>query len=300
MLEGIVSSIIASAIIGAMVWFYKRFCSNKCPEIPAELQSYRPFLFLKKIKILANLKARHQVKVYNRLRQSTVFFAQQFSKAFPGCREICEIDDPKEAINRLNVLLEKPLSGTNGRFTVTPIWWFRGQHNMHIDAYQKRGGPFSENGKFLLNDIYDYQIKKLIAVSHPSYFRKFVYVEIVGMEPSGVGEPCIAAQVERKGYAHEECGEYGTFRKRYVTREEYDDGAIILNGKPFDISKKVKLRVRSLTPYNFLIAPHASPINNKAADAVIENFLTGILKNETSIPDLIKLIFQLPKNEMDI
>lgn len=87
-------------------------------------------------------------------------------------------------------------------------------------------------------------------------------------------------------------------KKRCVTREEYDDGAIVRNGKPYDI--EAQLKVRYLTPYNFLIAPQASPINNKQADNIIEGILAGILRGEASLQDLIGVIHQLPKSEMDI
>ena len=94
---------------------------------------------------------------------------------------------------------------------------------------------------------------------------------------------------------YEEYGEYGFLKKKYVTREEYDDGAVIINGKPTDISQKVKLKSRVLKKHNFLIASGGSPINNSQADKIIQGKLDSILEGKTDIDDLKTFIFSLPK-----
>jgi len=94
-------------------------------------------------------------------------------------------------------------------------------------------------------------------------------------------------------------GEYGLFRKKYVTRQEYDDGVTVVNGKPVDLIGKVKLRTRKLSKYNFLIAPSTSPINNNCADQPIADIMNDMLKGTATIDGLKNLIFRLPKNGQD-
>lgn len=47
--------------------------------------------------------------------------------------------------------------------------------------------------------------------------------------------------------------EYGLIGKKIISRQEHDDGAAIINGKIVDASNS-ELRLRHLTPYNFIIA----------------------------------------------
>lgn len=208
MVEGILASLIAAIIFGAGTWVYKHFQGTVEAQTSTQVaQSLLSPLILKAKKI-KNFMTSHKARRFNQLRQSTVFFAYRFAKAFPGCREMCEINEPKEAIHRLGTLLEKPISIHYENRRATPIWWFRGHNNMHIESFRKVA-----KNRFILNEIYFFQIKKLVAVSHPSYFRKFIYIEVDGMEPTGTSNPDIEAQVERRGYAYEEYGEYGRFKK---------------------------------------------------------------------------------------
>jgi hypothetical protein len=80
-----------------------------------------------------------------------------------------------------------------------------------------------------------------------------------------------------------------------VTRAEYDDGAAIVNGKPVDILGRVALRVRYITPYNFLIAPFESPINNVAFDYELRGFLNDLLQGRDVFEKMCQSIIRLPK-----
>jgi hypothetical protein len=103
----------------------------------------------------------------------------------------------------------------------------------------------------------------------------------------------MARQIGRFGYASEE---YGLVDESLpVTRAEYDDAAAIIEGKPVDIGGRVKLRARYLSPYNFLIAPHTSPINNNEFDYQLEGYLNGLVRGEDKFDEMVSEIRRLPK-----
>jgi hypothetical protein len=70
----------------------------------------------------------------------------------------------------------------------------------------------------------------------------------------------------------------------------------MIKGKVTDIRNKAKLQVRYLTPYNFFIAPAASPINNGEYDDELDRALNAVLKRNMTIRELADLVRKLPRN----
>lgn len=217
---------------------------------------------------------------------STVFFADRFSSAFPGARGIEWFNVPSAIEMRLGKLLEQPLDFRDG----SPIWWWR-DGNLYIHSFKSIG-----NGLFLM-DCNEYKIKKIAAINEGDYYQKFVYVETERMEPTGlypVAEERISAWTEQHGYYWEE---YGLYKNEiFVTRAEYDDNAAVINGELVDFGADVELRVRYLTSYNFLIAAHGSPINNDTFDEKLINLLNAMLRDGEPIDTLTQEVLKLPKN----
>jgi hypothetical protein len=304
MIEGIIASLIAAAIAAILTWLWRRFHSRSSPN-SKNVQHIQPALaadsFQKIKKITGKLqfskdaKKKKTSRLFRQLRQSTVFFSDRFSQAFPGCRDIAEFNDPKEAMRRLDILLKMPISVEYENSRATPVWWFRGGSALHIESYERIKKNFLSTDEFLFSDVEHYKLKRLIAVGDSSYYRKFVYLEVDGLEPSGLYD--LSYSLKEQGYTREEYGLYGD---KLVTREEYDDGAAIVGGKVKNISGKVKLRARMVGRYNFLIAAHASPINNTNAEDEIEAILDNMLAGRSTIDNLVKYIGRLPKGRMDI
>lgn len=119
------------------------------------------------------------------------------------------------------------------------------------------------------------------------------------MPPTGLYPVDVAESIERLGYAREEYGEYGRLWKHYVTREEYDDGATIVIGRAKDLTGKLKLRVRMLSPHNFILAPHFSSINSRDAEDITDDLLDGILKGQATVRDLADFVRRLPRRRHD-
>lgn len=219
---------------------------------------------------------------------SAVFFSNRFAQAFPGIRGVEWFDDPAEIRARMSRLLKEPLQFKEA----TPIWWWRNA-NLQIEKFVDLG-----NGEYLMNTD-ELRISKIAAVHGGQYYRAFVYVEVAPMEPTGLYPNTPRRILENKtkedvfGYHWEEYGLVDGVHM--VTRAAYDDGAAKIDGEIQEISGRSELRCRYVTPYNFVIAAHDSPINNPQFDRVLENFLNRILSGEATVEELADAAKKLPK-----
>ena len=211
---------------------------------------------------------------------STTFFYKRFCSAFPGVRDITWFN-ADEAIERLSILLAKPLDFQDG----SPIWWWR-SGALHIHDFQRI------DEEHALMDNQELKIKRIAAVYSGSYYQSFVYVEVEPMPPSGLYEIDVNSEAEYSGYSREE---FAIFNGTFIKREEYDDNAAIIDGKPVNLDGKAELRIRYLTPYNFIIAPHNSPINNSTYDRRRNDCLNEIIRGQKNVEDLASEIFNLPR-----
>ena len=172
---------------------------------------------------------------------STVEFSNRFSQAFPGVRGIEWFNDAKVIKERLELLLRQPLVYSQSQ----PFWWWR-DGNLPIENFKA-----VDNGIFLM-DAAELKISRVAAANPRTYDRCFVYVEVDAMTPTGLYEstPARIAQVERgEGIWSYYWEEYAVVEGgQFVTREEHDDGAAIIDGRPVDIRGRNELRVRYVLP----------------------------------------------------
>ena len=218
-----------------------------------------------------------------------VAFSDRFSQAFPGGRGTQWFDDPEIIAERLGILLAQPLKFREGQLA----GWWRGPRNLRINNFRQ------VEGSHFLMDVHELNISRIAAVHQEVYYRKFVYVEVAPDEPTGLyddPDEMIARQIERSGFANEEYGLVDG--KLPVTREEYDDGAAIIEGRPVDIVGRCALRLRHTSPYNFIIAPFMSPINNNKFDYELEEFLNRLLQGDDVFDPMCEAINRLPKREI--
>jgi predicted nucleotidyltransferase len=221
-------------------------------------------------------------------KHSTVLFAERMAQAFPGVRGVKWYTEPQAIKERLERLLAAPLVFTDG----TPIWWWRGHANLQIESFQDIG-----DGVFLMDGI-ELRISKIAAIAPGPYNRSFVYVEAASMPPTGLYENPAEriAEVERGDsyfpYAWEEFGLVdGT---HLITRGQFDDGAAEIGGTLQDIRGRNEVRSRYLTPYNFLVAAHGSPINNGSFDERADELLNLMLKGQDRLNVLMDEVLRLP------
>lgn len=185
-------------------------------------------------------------------------------------------------------MLREPLIAAEGQLA----GWWRGPQNLQIDSFEH------VEGSHFLMDADELNIRRIAAFNPNIYDRCFVYVETEADQPTGLypsTEEDIQSQIEIFGYASEEYGLVdGTLP---VTRAEYDDGAALIEGRPVDIRGRVVLRERHVTPYNFLIAPFLSPVNNNAFDDALRDYLNRLLQGKDVFAELCAATMRLPKRQ---
>lgn len=176
----------------------------------------------------------------------------------------------------------------------TPIWMFRGGISIGIKQFRQIGPE-----TFLIGN-HELKVSRVALCESPLYYRNFVYVECEGLTPTGIE----ARASERLKEAIEEgrsiYEEYGiTDDGLLVTREEYDDGAAERDGKIIDTVGRTEVRVRYLTPFNFVLCAQMSPINNTQYDRRMGELLDGILAGQDLLPTIIAEVNKLPRRDDD-
>lgn len=216
---------------------------------------------------------------------STSFFNYRLGKAFPGVRGLQWFNNPVECVERLSILLKKPLRHTH----LAPIWWFRGSSCNSIEDFQ-----VISNDKIIL-DSKECKIRRVATFNSNDYYRSFLYVEFHPEEQIGIYPKLTTSQIKESlsifGYASEE---YAVFQNNIIKRTEYDDGAAIINNKIVDIDK-AEIRIRYLTPYNIIICAQFNPFNSSEGDKLTEKYLIGILNENKTLENLIEESRYLPK-----
>lgn len=219
---------------------------------------------------------------------SVGLFDERFRQAFPGVRGIQYFDTSAEIKTRLETFFKDFRNPENSR----PFWWWRGG-NMHIENFH-----YLADEVFLLNEE-EVKIVKIAAVNLGLPERKFLYLEASSLAPTGLypDTPSVIDLVSKgqyyKSYYEEFYGQHED--GRLVSEAEFDDGAMVRNGSIENIRGKVQPRVRHVTPYNVVLAPHQSPFNNVDFDRELETIMDGMLQGRAQLEELVDKFGKLPK-----
>ncbi|MEO8172029.1 MAG: glycosyltransferase family 4 protein [Sediminibacterium sp.] len=243
----------------------------------------------------------HQDGRFEIKRRKYDFFASRLAAAFPGIRGLEWINDPKVVIQRLKILLAAPLAFTiyPGRDddvggTTKPIWWFRAGESMDIEDFES----LSET-KCMIGGI-ELEIDKIAVYRSQMHYRSFVYLKAKA-EQSALPNTDIAQRIESqlsyKEYAEEE---FALYKGQAITREEFDDGSAIIDGRPVRFTEHPDLRTRFLTPFNMLICSQTSVYNTHSADSMLQDIMDGLLdeENEKLMPKYIKQLQTIKQEEV--
>ena len=220
---------------------------------------------------------------------SAEWFSSRFKRAFPGVRnEVRWLDDPCEAINRLQRLLAAPLEFPGYQ----PAWWFRGGSNNPITVFRVL------DANTILLDSKELEVDRIAAIDCGQYWNHAVYLQAKAVEPSGADQAAItykSTMIAKYGYCDEETC---FFEGKYLKRSFLDDGAAEIDGKVVDLNEAAEVRYRYLSPYNLLIAAHDSAINNPKFDNEQEELMKQALTDASAVSTLAKKIATLPKQVM--
>ncbi|MGD0339603.1 MAG: hypothetical protein ABSB78_12540 [Bacteroidota bacterium] len=227
---------------------------------------------------------------------STVFFHYRFCDAFPGFDSgYREFAKRKDIINRLKILLAQPLNYHKavGHSVMTdPIWWFRGFSAAQIYKFE-----VLNRNKILLN-IDELIIEKLVAFRGNDYYQDFVYIQCSPDEPTGLYAYDKKEIESRFNDNREYSEEYAIYKKKFISRLEYDDGSALINGKPVRTEGAI-LRSRTLTKYNFVISAKLSPYNCDEFCDESREYLGKLLKDEIVFDDFISWMKKFPRNRYE-
>jgi hypothetical protein len=196
----------------------------------------------------------------------TVFFFQRVSEGFSGKRDLYITEDETEIINRLKIILRRPLEY---RGYCPSLMMFLG-HGGTTDL--NRFEILPKHHILLRNN--EFQISKMAVYRPSAHWQYFIYLENAPDKPIGLSESSLLRE------------EYAISNGEFITREEYDDGSIYRNGISRSIGN-VELRVRHLVPTNLIISSRSSPINDKEFDRTRCAILNGILSGKKDLRDFI-------------
>lgn len=255
---------------------------------------------------------------------STRFFCHRIKRAFPEVRGLKEFIEPPKCVDRLEILLRYPLSSNitrtsnpfwtnrdkiwqnpqkyagiefDGLYTKPqkmdkPIWGIRGNDCWNIKKFSKISST-----KFLINEK-EIKVKRVIVYTSKDFFRSFVYVEAYPEESIGIfgetDQEIVTEMIKMFGADYEE---YAIYKGNIITRAEYDDRAAEIDGKMVNITSEAELRVRYLTPYNFVICAEWCPINDGMFCGSVKSILDGILSGTRTIEELVTLVEKAPKKK---
>jgi len=229
-------------------------------------------------------------------KEPTVFFHHRLCDAFPGFSHgYQEFKSKRDIRNRLKILLAPTLvfdKGEGHGIDRTPIWWFRGGSAGQVKRFE-----ILNRQKVLLN--YDELIiEKIVAFRGYSYYQDFVYVQCKSEKATGLYEHnqlTLENSFDEGGTYQEE---FAIFKNKFISRQDYDDGSTIINGKPVKTTG-AELRCRTLIKYNFIICAKFAPYNCHEFSATSKEYFKNLLKNKITFDEFAKWMNKFPKNHND-
>lgn len=215
------------------------------------------------------------------------FFSYRLSYAFPDVRGLKWFDSPKEAVERLKILLKAPISfKADGRHCCEPIWALHGDNCFSIQDFE-----VISDSKILIG-FDELEINKIAVFSTSSYERNFIYIEAKPEEPTGlyrITHEEITKKIDKSVYMSEE---YALLDGTIITRAEYDEGTAVINGNLVDATNS-QLRIRHLSKYNFIISAITSLYNLNDYNKISEKYLDGILMGTHTLNEFISELNKL-------
>jgi serine/threonine protein kinase len=214
--------------------------------------------------------------------ETAIFFHDRFCEAFPGVRGTAHVQDAKEMISRLNVLLKEPL-----RATVNPIWELSGNGSMPVTRFRV------VDESTVLISHHRFKMRDLFACRGHVYHHDFVVLRWDPDSPSGLypvpSPEEIAEAVEQYGgYAEE----YGVWNGELITRHEYDDNAVFRDGRSIETSSS-ELEVRELAPGAMILTGQSSAAHNRGFDRQRVELLRELAADRVTIDRLVAVIDEL-------
>lgn len=243
-----------------------------------------------------NLTSPQPLEIFKITDAPTVFFHYRICDAFPGFSYGYKwFYSTRQIHKRLSILLQKPVSFNTGEgygIDRKPIWWFRGSSALPIENFEIL------SWKKCLMNYEELKIEKLAVYRGQSYFQDFVYIQCKTDKPTGlykIDKKYIKERYEKNRECFEE---FGIYKGKLITRQEYDDGSALINGNPVR-TEGASLRTRNLTKYNFIITAKFSPYNCQKFYNNSDEYFGKLLREEIEFDEFIEWMKTFEKNHND-
>ena len=92
--------------------------------------------------------------------------------------------------------------------------------------------------------------------------------------------------------------EYAIFKNKFISRQDFDDGSTVINGKPVKTTG-AEFRSRTLIKYNFIICAKFAPYNCHEFSATSKEYFKKLLTNEITFDEFARWMNNFPKNKND-
>jgi len=199
--------------------------------------------------------------------RSLLAFDDAITAAIPGRRGTHEFTGA-DAAARLALFLET-YGGRQG-FAKDYLWWFRGNTHNFIEGWRW----LDQSANTLLLDDDELRVAKVVFHRDSSSWYNAIYVETLASEPR-------TAWVTNGHSALPRHEEFAELDGRVISLYEFEDGSAEVDGEIIPATGAERRR-RWIDPYNFVIAPKASPLNNGATDAQLAHLLAEILQGRST------------------
>lgn len=155
---------------------------------------------------------------------STVFFHHRFCDAFPGITSgrYKWFNSSNDINRRLRILLAFPTcfqKAIGEGVTTDPILWFRGTGALPINKFRVL------NRKRVLMNIDELKVEKIAAYKGRIYYEDFLYVQCLPDKPTGLYNHELENLQDSFNNDGTYFEEFAKYRRKLITRQEYDDGA---------------------------------------------------------------------------
>lgn len=208
----------------------------------------------------------------NEVRRDFYNFDDVLRFSFPGKRGLIETEDSLKidlVIDQLNEIIDK-----------TDLWWSRG-----ASALQIRRKLFKLDDMTWVMDHTEIQIEKMWAFKDVYLLdHQFLLIKTKPM----------------LGFGMNESSEGAWFKDRYITRQEYDDGATEIDGKSVWLNGEADYRVRGLQTEYYFIATKVSAVVLLENQEMVTNIYKSLLKTGELGSRDIKLLTTLKKDRISM
>ncbi|MFA7231556.1 MAG: serine/threonine-protein kinase [Victivallaceae bacterium] len=217
---------------------------------------------------------------------ATHFHIERICVPFPGL-ENKVITDKKIIMPRFLDLFRPPL--ILGGFYCTALT--RGTEWGNISKFH-----ISDDQQICYIDFFECDINKIFVHRDHRDYISFIYLELNQQSPISYSEEYIEEQ-KRNTSPPDVREEYYKYEERYLSSSEEDIGYFINSDgvrEKIDSQQK-RTCVRFLTPWNFMILSSQNPVFDQPYSSQVKNILDDILREESTIMDLVNFMKKLPK-----